>query len=186
MRRHETGHTALSKVHTATAILRTRIRATCEFGTFSALLRLLCSLTKIWHMSTHTRVMSTRAEAAAAGDNTWFEPFRSHSSRKIDLMMMSSDTKQLPGGPTRHAARRAAASSLLCHGSNCCQPHEPSTLTKRKKCWHKIISKTLLNDEKKIIEEGRERGSSYKKAACTTAAAVEGKRPPQLQPAVMR
>ena len=161
MRRHETGHTALSKVHTATAILRTRIRATCEFGTFSALLRLLHSLTKIWHMSTHTRVMSTRAEAAAPGDNTRFEPFRSHSSRKIDLMMMSSDTKQLPGGPTRHAARRAAASSLLCHGCNCCRMRR--TPTKSKNCCHKIISKTMLNDEKKIIEEGRERGAGAAK-----------------------
>ena len=41
--------------------------------------------------------------------------FRVHPSRKMENLtwMLSSDTKQLLGGPTRHEARRAAASSLL-------------------------------------------------------------------------
>ena len=51
-----------TKVHTATAILRTRVRATPDFGTSCAPLRLLCSLTKIWYMCAHTHEVSAHMQ----------------------------------------------------------------------------------------------------------------------------
>ena len=139
----------------ATSILKARILATFEFCVFSAPLPFPHPPA---NPCTHKHEHASRQQVYVfkqrrqMGSNPPGAPLL-EDELDADSMMMSSDTKQLPGGPTRHAARRAAASSLLCHGSNCCQPHEASTLTKRKKCWHKIKDDAEQREE--IIEEGR-------------------------------
>ena len=59
---------------------------------------------------------SVRVQAAQMGSNPPGAPLL-EDELDADSMRMSSDAKQLPGGQTRHAARRAAASLLLYHGS---------------------------------------------------------------------
>ena len=103
---------------------------------------------------TWRHAVEIKGESHTHAIERWVGAFRVHPSRKMENLtwMLSSGTKKLLGGPTRHEAHRAAASSLLCHGCNCCQLHEASTLTKRNNCWHKDdpdISKTTVNNENK-------------------------------------
>ena len=69
---------------------------------------------------------------------------------------MASDAKKLlPGGPTRHAARRAAASFLLCATDwNCRQPQCDEQFDQEKEVLA-LISKTMPNNEKNERKEER-------------------------------
>ena len=89
----------MHKVRAETAILKTRGRATSDFGTFSAPLRLLRPAAKRRHTGTRMRVVGTRAQAAVyPGNGVWLERSRSHL---VSLRRMKANAKK--------AAHRATA-----------------------------------------------------------------------------